>query len=415
MTNHESALQSSWSRLLAALQREIPLIAARKSDIIPQIDFSEIDNPPPGFTAEHKKRGVAVIRNVIPRDEAIALKQELKEYIAANPQTKAFPPENPQVFELYWSPTQMKARGHPNMLKTNRFLMSYWHSADPSATVSTQHPVLYADRLRMRTPGDMRFALGPHIDGGSVERWEENGYGLGHVYDKIFSGEWESYDPWEISCRLPAKMDLYNGQGACTIFRAFQGWLAMSSAGPFEGTLLVNPLFHLATSYYLLRPFFHPKNEDTAAPGFLDITNWELKTEPDSWLQGATPGRGQELKDFLHPHLRLEESMVHMPRVEPGDYVSWHCDVIHGVDNIHTGKHDSSVLYIPTCPLTELNAECILRQRTAFLEGTPGPDFPGGEGERSHKGRPSADDVRKWTGHEGAVSSVILNFSAMMS
>lgn len=257
----------------------------------------------------------------------------------------------------------------------------------------------------MRLPGDTRFALGPHVDGGSVERWEEGGYGLGHVYDLVFQGKWEEYDPWEISCRLPVKSNLYDGHGACSMFRAFQGWLSMSTAAPFEGTLLVNPLLKLATSYYLLRPFFAPKGVDEkATDSFLHPDNWELQREPDSWLQGASPGRGQELRDFLHPHLRLENSMVHMPRVEPGDFVSWHCDTIHAVDSVHTGQFDSSVLYIPACPLTELNAEYLLRQRKAFLDGTPGPDFPGGEGESRNVGRPTPDDVAKWTSHEGMVS-----------
>ena len=54
----------------------------------------------------------------------------------------------------------------------------------------------------MRLPGDAKFALGPHVDGGSVERWDEKGYGLGKVYDSIWKGQWEDFDPWEASCRL---------------------------------------------------------------------------------------------------------------------------------------------------------------------------------------------------------------------
>ena len=43
---------------------------------------------------------------------------------------------------------------------------------------------------------------------------------------------------------------------------------------------------------------------------------------------------------------------------------------IHAVDKMHAGKDDSSVLYIPACPLTEANAEYLVRQREAFFEGT---------------------------------------------
>lgn len=43
---------------------------------------------------------------------------------------------------------------------------------------------------------------------------------------------------------------------------------------------------------------------------------------------------------------------------------------IHAVDKIHAGKDDSSVMYIPACPLTETNADYLVRQREAFFEGT---------------------------------------------
>ena len=160
ITGHEDALQASWTRLLDALKDEIPLVAAKGPSIVPEIDFKDLDKPPAQFSADHRKRGVAVIRNVIPRDEATQLNGDLQAYIKANPHTKAYPPDAPQVFELYWSPTQMRVRSHPNLLKTQKFLMSYWHSKDPNAGVSLGHPISYADRLRIRQPGDTKFVLG---------------------------------------------------------------------------------------------------------------------------------------------------------------------------------------------------------------------------------------------------------------
>ncbi len=49
------------------------------------------------------------------------------------------------------------------------------------------------------------------------------------------------------------------------------------------------------------------------------------------------------------------------------------------------------MLYIPVCPVTELNATYVARQREAFLKGTPGPDFPGGKGESGHVDRPQQE------------------------
>ena len=156
------------------------------------------------------------------------------------------------------------------------------------------------------------------------------------------------------------------------MFRMFQGWLSMSHTGPFEGTLMVNPLFRYATAYYLLRPFFHPIQTPPECTDFtyLDPSNWTLEPESTPTLQGAIPSHCQELNHTLHPHLDLANSMVHIPTIRPGDYVAWHCDTIHAVDALHRGSTASSVMYIPACPLTETNASYLSLQRETFLNGT---------------------------------------------
>jgi hypothetical protein len=239
------------------------------------------------------------------------------------------------------------------MLEAQTWLMNLWHSNDKNAIISTSQPLSYADRIRIRQPGDSSFALGPHVDGGGVERWEPNGYGLGHVYDKIFQGRWEQYDPFESSCRLPAVSDLYQGAGACTMFRMFQGWLGLSHTAPKEGTLKINPLLQLATSYFLLRPFFEPRDVRGMAggkmtPGFLSPDNWRLKSHAEMCTElhgSASPGSSQELSDTLHPHLNLADTMVHIPKITPGDFVVWHCDskyrAAHEADSLLTHPSNS--------------------------------------------------------------------------
>ncbi|KAI4286397.1 MAG: hypothetical protein L6R35_004352, partial [Caloplaca aegaea] len=380
---HESRVQDSWCRLLIALQQQRQEITALGSAIVPEINFWDLSDVSQrtSFRDGLHKRGVAVIRGVVPENEALDWKELLRRYIRTNPSTRGFPPTNPAVYELYWSPSQILARAHPNILRVQKFLMSHWRAIPSSSStknndnnnvaplISTSHPLAYADRLRIRQPGDSSFALGPHIDGGSVERWEEHGYGFGGVYDHIFHGEWESYDPWEATSRLPVKSDLYNGAGACSMYRMFQGWLAMSEMRAGEGHLMVCPMVKEAMAYLLLRPFFTPKRDTTAAPAaYLEPENWTLEHPMTSALQGAVPGNGQELSPAMQPHLDLENTMVHVPRVRPGDYVAWHCDTIHAVDSIHTGTSDSSVLYIPACPLTVANADYLARQRETFAE-----------------------------------------------
>jgi uncharacterized protein DUF1479 len=282
------------------------------------------------------------------------------------------------------------------MLKAQAFLMSYYHSKDPNAEFSTTQPLIYADRLRIRQPGDAGFALGPHVDGGSVERWEDEGYGRGGVYDEVLRGRWESFDPWETSARLDAVSDLYHGAGSCSMFRMFQGWLGLSHTAPGEGTLLVNPLFNLATAYYLLRPFFAPRGGDLSSPD-----SWKLEEATTTALQGAEPGLCQELSEAWHPHLDLANTMVHVPRIAPGDYVAWHCDTIHSVDRVHAGKGDSSVMYIPSCPVTRASIDYVRQQRANFEQGIPPVDFPGGVGESAHVGRPGVKELKAVAGVEG--------------
>ncbi|KAI1407995.1 DUF1479-domain-containing protein [Hypoxylon sp. FL1857] len=404
VSGREDQVVNSWNRLLAELKRENKAIIEKGPQIIPSINFSDLDADLTKLRRELEKRGVAVIRGVLPEDEARSFKHQIEEYVRQNPQTKAFPPDDPQVYELYWSAPQLRARAHPNLLRVQAALMKLWHKSDPESAISLSQPLSYADRLRIRQPGDATFALGPHVDGGSVERWELNGYGLGGVYKKIFEGSWEDYDPWDASTRVTAVMDNYNGLGACSMFRMFQGWLSMSTTRPFEGTLMVNPAVKLSTTYMLLRPFFRPiKDVYRASPDeYLAAENWEFAgSEMTSELQGASPGHGQEFNTILHPHLDLDNTMVHVPPIRPGDYVVWHCDTIHAVDKVHTGTTDSSVLYIPVCPVTELNARYLVRQRNAFLGGTPGPDFPGGRGEADHVNRQTESSLRSYATAEG--------------
>lgn len=400
VSGKEEAIPASWKRLLHALREEVDCIASHNPDIIPTIDFKDISNTAKAecFSRDLRKRGAGIIRGVIPQEEALGYKREAIEYLASNPQTRAFPAAAPQLYELYWSPPQIKARAHPRLLAAQRFAMNTWRPSRPGAPVTPDFPVTYADRLRMRAPGDASLSAAAHVDGGSVERWEPDGYGRAGTYAAVLGGAWEAYDPWDSSARLRVTSDLYNGAGSCSLFRMFQGWLALSRIAPGEGSLLVCPMLQLATAYFLLRPFFSPRQAPVmAGQGFLDEANWVLDRAQTSVLHGALPSYMQELNSVLHPHLQLDRSLVPIPAVEPGDYVIWHPDLIHKVDEVHRGQLDSSVMYIPAC---QTNALFLSRQRKAFLLGYPGPDFEGGKGESSHMGRPGVQEINDAGGED---------------
>ncbi|KAI0190976.1 hypothetical protein EV127DRAFT_461244 [Xylaria flabelliformis] len=457
----EKDVAESFYRLIRALRKEADDIATRGSDVIPTIDYFDIHDSvkASAFRKALRKRGVAVIKRVVPLTTAQTWKEETLDYIAENPQARGHPSHDPQLFDLYWSPSQVRARADSRLLDAQRFAMSTWHASDEQALVSTEYPVAYADRLRVRTHDDIPLPSSAHVDNGSVERWEPDGYGASGTYHSIFSGRWEDYDPWDSSPRLHITTDLYNRSGSCSMFRMFQGFLSLSSIPARSGALTVCPMLELSTAYLLLRPFFTPRYKNPAAKiaadhemgmgarrtelDFLHPNNWNLNVSQTSILHGAVPGYQHELTTTLHPHLQLQRTMVSVPDLEPGDYVIWHPDVVHAVDgtyfptdpnlnfsspnpfspSITTSiahrphprySSDTTILYIPACPLTQTNALYLARQRRAFLLGLAAPDFSeagnGSSGERDHAGRSGVQDVADAGGEDGLRSMGLAPF-----
>ena len=428
IAGREAEVAASWTRLLADLRTEIAAIATKGSDIIPDIDFNAINDPAAlaSFSSELRIRGAAIVRNVISPSEADQWTHETETYLGTNPEMRCCPTRDPHLFGVYWTPAQIKGRAHPNVMATHRLVMKLWHSDDPSALVSTSQPVAYADRLRIQLGGDMddsSFSRNAHIEGGSVERWEPDGYGRGGTYDRIWEGRWEEYDPWESSARLGVTSDLYNNAGTCSMFRMFQGWLSLSEMQEGEPRLMLCPMLKHSTAYFLLRPFFSPLVPAEACASmdeYFAADNWGLEPVQSSILHGALPSYTQELNSFLHPHLHLPQSMITVPRLGRGDYILWHPDLIYAIDRPATPDptlsflppptSPTTIMYIPACPLTQTNALYLARQRKAFLLGHPSPDFGGARGERGHMGRPGVQDVNDAGGEDGLRAMGLLPF-----
>ncbi|KAM0752554.1 DUF1479-domain-containing protein [Meredithblackwellia eburnea MCA 4105] len=386
----EQELQKSWDVLVEKLKVKTEEVATKREKMIPIVNFSDIKagTVPASTVAQIRQTGVAVARGVVPRAEAEAMLASLREYVAGG-RLRGFPSDQEKkvVYESYWSPAQIKARSHPNMLSAQAFMNNLYHTSSATELVDLQTPLTYCDRLQIRPPGDTRFALSPHVDGGGVERWEDESYR--ETYREIFRGNWPSYDPWDLRGRAVAKMDLYNGPGACSVLRTFQSWLGLTTHSPGEGTLVVHPILRETTAYWMLRPFFRPTVKGS-------LNGWKLDlTEEDGTvlLHGANPGTAQEHTPAHHPHLRLEETMVPYPTVEPGDTVYWSADTIHGTEMSNSGSQDAVVLYIPSVPLTEMNVKYVKRQREAFNLGLPPPDFPGGAGESTFVDRGGKENI----------------------
>lgn len=147
---HANAIKSSWRSVLQSLEKEIDLITQKGGDIVPEIIYpgDEIAKKSlehwmsPETLNEIKKRGTVIIKGVVDENQALEWKARIREYVRANPQVKGecrfwtsrrswfyavahlaafdsnallsystgFPEDNPQVFETYWSPSQIEAR-----------------------------------------------------------------------------------------------------------------------------------------------------------------------------------------------------------------------------------------------------------------------------------------------------------------
>lgn len=114
---------------------------------------------------------------------------------------------------MYNSKGQVACREHPGVIETQRYLLTLWHASKVARNqISLNTPVSYFDRVRIRQPGDTTFSLDPHIDNGSVERWEDPVYR--ECYKGILKGgsAWREYanDAFDVEPRLDAVQDMYD-------------------------------------------------------------------------------------------------------------------------------------------------------------------------------------------------------------
>lgn len=379
--NYE-AVQASWDRLRAVLKEKAVEIEAAGPDYIPIVDFDSIGPDgafPKGVADLIKSRGCCVVRGVVSREQALKWKADLISYVKRHPGVAGIPTpsEDPQIWKVYWTKPQVEGRTHPNMIKA-QIAMSKLYSCDEDTEVDLSSQALYADRFRVRHPGEAG-TLPHHLDNGSIERWEDEENS--QTFRAIWEGRWEDYDAFDMNHRAEACIDLYGGPGACSVFRSLQGWLSLADNGPKCGTIELLPDIKLSTAYILLRPFFDANNK-------LDMES--------TYFYGADPGFGQVVKSTWHPDLALSKTVVAAPKAAPGDYVFWHCDMVHKVEEEHEGTSDSSVMYIPVVPLQAYNITNLVEQRKAFLAGVPPPDMISKDREEledKHEDRGRPEDI----------------------
>jgi hypothetical protein len=352
--------------------------AAAGRPVIPELAYRDINE---GNVSEAtrdwiRKTGCAVVRGVFPPSVATAWFEELGEYLQANRYDErevekrsldkyfsALNAGRPQIFNVYWSKPQVRARQDPKLAETRAFLNRLWHS---TGVFDPDRECTYADRVRRRQPGDKTLGLSPHMDAGTVERWIDPGYQ--RVYGHVFAGDWRRYDPFDGTHRLGTSE--IPSPAVCSMFRTYQGWTALTRQGPTDGTLRLIPIAH-GILYVLLRALQRDVAEDD--------------------LCGAAPGRALGVSPAWHPE--LVAAMVPIPEVQPGDTVFWHTDICHAVADEHAGHEYASVIYIGSAPDCAKNRAYLPRQQAAFLAGRSAPDFAAMDFEVDFTGRATEKDL----------------------
>ena len=376
---------TTFQSVRSEMMREVDNIAAMNAagqSVIPEVSFQSIANGAvsDATRADIRHRGCAIVRGVFDPIEVNDWNAEIGEYIARNDylaksKEKAgldkyfsdLKAGAPQIYGLYWSRPQVMARQAESMAATKRFLNRLWDVAGPMGDeFDPDHDYVYADRTRRREPGDTTLGLSPHMDSGSYERWLDPAYQK--IYGSIFAGNWQDYDPWKATYRSQTRE--FSSPAVCSMLRTFQGWTALTTQGPNDGTLSLIPVAK-SIAYFLMRAL----QDDVA---------------PDD-LCGAQPGRA--LGATKKWHSDILGGLMSIPEVGPGDTVWWHPDVIHSVADEHAGQDYANVIYIGATPKCQKNAAYAQRQAQSFLAGRSASDFAAEDYEVDFEGRGTIDDL----------------------
>ena len=370
---------ASLSEAIDLEMAEIGELQAAGESVIPEIPFAAIEENQVSAEAVAlvRRRGAVIVRGVFSKARAQAWDDELGHYLTDNKYHEALKDPDldkyfgtlksarPQIFGIYWSRPQVEARQSVELASTRRWLNGLWRSQGPDgAHFDPNLDCVYGDRIRRREPGDGSLGLSPHVDGGSIERWIEPNFR--RIYAPVFAGNWRDLDPFDGAYR--PDVEEIPSPAVCQAFRTFQGWTALTAQGPGDGSLQLVPST-LAMSYILLRALADDVGDDD--------------------LCGAAPGHSLSISQQWHG--RLLKGLVPIQKVYPGDTVWWHPDVVHGVEDAHTGSGYSNVMYIAAAPMCAKNARYLDGQKPAFLEGRSAPDFAAENFEVAYSGRGGPD------------------------
>jgi hypothetical protein len=383
LRNKSKNYRENFSKIENFIEKEIVQIENSKKsaeNIIPEINFKDLSDNLYEFKNELKKRGCVIVRDVFDDTLMHQMNKDLESYIEENnyyedQKKKAdidkyfsdLQSGKPQIFGLYWSKTQVNIRQSKELDVVKKWLNKLWINEHDGETIfDPNHELVYADRVRRREPGDKTLGLSPHCDAGSVERWVDKGYQ--GVYENIFADNFTEYDPFNSAYRNTTQE--IESPAVSHVFRTFQGWVALTEQGPGDGTLQLIPIAK-SMAFILTRALMDDVSEND--------------------LCGSKPARALSVNSTYHA--LLLRGLVSIPKMNAGDTVWWHPDVVHAVEDHHTGKGYSNVVYVGSTPYCEKNLSYAKKQSVKFLEGKSPPDFAEEDYEVRYKNRAKASDL----------------------
>ena len=373
----------NFEKIESYIEREVTEIENLKNSeksIIPEINFKELSNHNEEIIRNIEKRGCVIIRDVFDDKIVYEWNKSLEEYIDKNnffeDQKKKegldkyfsdLKSSKPQICALYWSKAQIEIRHSEEMAKVKKWLNNLWiYKYDGKEVFDPNRELIYADRIRRREPGDVSLGLSTHCDAGSFERWTDEAYQK--IYNDIFSDSFENYNPF--NARYRNEIVEFEAPAVAHVFRTFQGWTALTTQGPNDGTLQLIPIAK-GIAYILTRAL--------------------LNDVPENELCGSKPGRALSInKDYHSLFLR---GLISIPILNPGDTVWWHPDVVHAVEDKHLGRNFSNVVYVGASPYCKKNLDYAKKQAKKFLEGKSPPDFAPEDYEVNYEGRIKLNDL----------------------
>ena len=372
---------NNFKKIEKYIQKEVVIIKESKDTIIPEIEFEDISIKDQTIIKDKVfKRGCVIIRNVFDKKKVRELNEDLDKYVLENnyfeDQKKKIGIDKyfsdlksgkPQIFGLYWSKAQSEIRHSKEMETVKKWLNNLWNYNYGGKNVFDPNgELVYADRVRRREPGDDTLGLSPHCDAGSIERWTDKAYQK--IYNDIFSDNFENFNPFDAKYR--DETIEFESPAVAHVFRTFQGWTALTEQGPNDGTLQLIPIAK-GMSYVLTRAL--------------------LDDVPENELCGSKAGKALSINEKYHS--LLLEGLISIPKMNPGDTIWWHPDVVHAVEEKHQGKNYSNVIYVGATPYCKKNIDYIKKQSKKFIEGKSPPDFAPEDYEVNYKGRVTTNDL----------------------